>query len=144
MIPQEPARVAPAPAPGIERLSSGGPFEAAVGYSRAVRAGSAVAVSGTTAALPGGSAVGGADAGEQAREALRRILAALAHFGLGPADVVRTRIYLTDITSWPQVGAVHAAVFGDHPPASTMVEVTRLIDPALVVEIEADAIVSGS
>ncbi len=128
----------------MERFSSGGPFERGVGYSRAVRIGDVVAVSGTTAALADGGVVGAGDAGEQAREALRRILLALAHFGLGPADVLRTRMYVTDITSWPQVGAAHSAVFGDHPPASTMVEVSQLIDPALLVEIEADAVIPRS
>ena len=101
-----------------QRVGSGGPWEERVGYSRAVRVGSLVFVAGTTAAAEGGGAVGGDDAGAQAREALRRIGLALG-----------------------QVGAAHAEVFGGTRPAATMVEVSRLIDPALLVEIEVDAVV---
>lgn len=114
-----------------------------MGYCRAVRAGPWVSVSGTTAAAPGGGAVGGDDVGAQAREALRRIGAALAEVGARPQDVVRTRIYVTDISQWQQVGIAHAEVFGAAPPATTMVEVQALIDPALLVEIEADAVVDA-
>ncbi len=112
-----------------------------MGYSRAVRVGPWVSVAGTTAAREGGGAVGGGDAGAQAREALRRIAAALAEVGAGPEHVVRTRIYVTDIASWEEVGRAHGEVFGHVRPASTMVEVSRLIDPALLVEVEADAVV---
>ncbi|HEY5858564.1 MAG TPA: Rid family hydrolase, partial [Aldersonia sp.] len=98
-------------------------------------------VAGTTAALPDGSAVGGDDIGEQTREALRRIAAALEQAGAGLADVVRTRIFVTDIARWREVGAAHAEFFAEIRPASTMVEVGALITPALQVEIEADAII---
>lgn len=112
-------------------FSSDSPFEARVGYSRAVRIGPHVMVAGTTAPGP--------DAAAQAREALRRIETALAEAGAGMSDVVRTRIYVTDIATWVQVGAVHAEAFGEIRPALTMVEVSALISPELSVEIEADA-----
>ena len=120
--------------------SSGSPFEDVVGYSRTVRHGQFMAVAGTTAALPDGSAVGGDDIGEQTREVLRRIKAALEQAGASLADVVRTRIYVTDISRWREVGAAHAEFFADIRPAAAMVEVRALITPALLVEIEADAI----
>lgn len=114
-------------------ISSGSEFESSVGYSRAVRIGPHVAVAGTTA--PGDSAAA------QAREALRRIEIALTQAGASLADVVRTRMFVTDISAWREVGAVHAEVFGDIRPAATMVEVSALISPGLVVEIEVDAFV---
>ena len=122
-------------------FASGAVWEPVFGYSRAVRVGSAVFVSRTTAAADGGGAVGGDDVGAQTREALRRVVAALAQAGAEPEDVVRTRVFVTDIDRWEEVGRVHGEVFGDVRPATTMVEVSRLIDPALLVEIEADAIV---
>ena len=122
-------------------VASGALWEGVVGYSRAVRVGPWVCVAGTTAAADGGGAVGGDDVGAQAREALRRIAAALEQVGARLEDVVRTRIYVTDIDRWEEVGRVHGEVFGDVRPATTMVEVSRLIDPALLVEIEADAVV---
>ena len=122
-------------------VSSGAVWEPVVGYSRAVRVGPWVSVAGTTAAAEGGGAVGGDDAGAQAREALRRIEAALAQVGAGLEHVVRTRVYVTDVDRWEEVGRAHAEVFADIRPASTLVEVSRLIDPALLVEIEADAVV---
>ena len=122
-------------------VSSGAAWEPVVGYSRAVRVGPWVSVSGTTAAAEGGGAVGGDDAGAQAREALRRIAAALEQVGAGLEHVVRTRMYVTDISRWEEVGRAHGEVFGEVRPASTMVEVSRLIDPALLVEVEADAVV---
>lgn len=106
-----------------------------VGYSRAVRVGPHVAVAGTTA--PGDTA------GEQTRAALERIDAALREAGATLADVIRTRIFVTDIALWPQIGAVHAEVFGAVRPAATMVEVSALIAPEMIVEIEADAIVTA-
>jgi enamine deaminase RidA (YjgF/YER057c/UK114 family) len=112
-------------------VSSGTEFEATVGYSRAVRVGPFIAVSGTTAP--------GRDIGEQTREALRRIETALSDADAGLSDVVRTRIYVTDIARWREVAAVHAEVFGEIRPAATMVEVAALIDPGLLVEIEVDA-----
>jgi enamine deaminase RidA (YjgF/YER057c/UK114 family) len=116
-------------------LSSDSEFESDVGYSRAVRTGPLVVVSGTTAA---GDAVA-----DQARDALRRIEIALNEVGAALSDVVRTRMYVTDISLWREVGAVHAAVFGDIRPAATMVEVSALISPELMVEIEVDAYISG-
>lgn len=123
-------------------VSSGAVWEPVVGYSRAVRVGSWVLVSGTTAATEGGGAVGGDDIGAQTREALRRIAVALEQAGAGMQDVVRTRMFVTDIGRWEEVGRAHGEVFGTIRPATSMVEVSRLIDPALLVEIEADAIVS--
>jgi enamine deaminase RidA (YjgF/YER057c/UK114 family) len=121
-------------------VSSASAFEGVVGYSRAVRAGDHVWVSGTTAADPdGGPPVGGDDAYAQTAEALRRVLAALAQVGAGAADVVRTRVYVTDIDRWREVARAHAEVFGGVRPAATMVEVSRLIAPDLLVEVEADA-----
>jgi len=98
-----------------------------------------VLVAGTTAAAEGGGAVGGDDVGEQAREALRRIQLALEEAGSRLEDVVRTRMFVTDISRWEDVGRAHGEVFGEIRPATSMVEVSRLIDPALLVEIEADA-----
>jgi enamine deaminase RidA (YjgF/YER057c/UK114 family) len=116
-------------------VSSESEFETTVGYSRAVRTGPFVAVAGTTAA--------GETIADQAREALRRIETALNETGAALSDVVRTRMYVTDISRWREVGAVHAEVFGDIRPAATMVEVSALISPALMVEIEVDAYVGG-
>jgi enamine deaminase RidA (YjgF/YER057c/UK114 family) len=112
-------------------VSSGSPYESAVGYSRAVRIGPYIAVAGTTG--------NGDDVGAPTWDALRRIELALRDVGATLRDVVRTRIFVTDITRWQEVGAVHAEVFGDIKPAATMVEVSALVDPALRVEIEADA-----
>jgi enamine deaminase RidA (YjgF/YER057c/UK114 family) len=117
-------------------VSSESEFEAAVGYSRAVRVGPYVAVSGTTAT--------GDTVADQAREALRRIEVALTEAGASLTDVVRTRMFVTDISRWQEVGAVHADVFGETRPATTMVEVSALISPELMVEIEVDAYLSGS
>lgn len=117
--------------PNRIRISSGSDFESVVGYSRAVRVGPLVAVAGTTGA--------GNDIGAQTRDSLRRIEIALTEAGATLADVVRTRIYVTDISRWREVAAVHMEVFGDIRPAATMVEVSALIAPDLLVEIEADA-----
>jgi enamine deaminase RidA (YjgF/YER057c/UK114 family) len=122
-------------------VSAGTVWEAGVGYSRAVRVGPWISVSGTTAAAEGGGAVGGDDIGAQAREALRRIAAALEQVGARMDDVVRTRMFVTDIGRWAEVGRAHGEVFGSIRPATSMVEVSSLIDPALLVEIEADAVV---
>ena len=121
-------------------VSSGAVWEPIVGYSRAVRVGDHVAVAGTTAASESGP-VGGDDIAEQAREALRRIAAALDEVGASLRDVVRTRIFVTDIARWEEVGRAHGEVFGDIRPAASMVEVSALIEPGLLVEIEADAII---
>jgi enamine deaminase RidA (YjgF/YER057c/UK114 family) len=122
-------------------VSSGALWESVVGYSRAVRVGPWVSVAGTTAAVDGGGAVGGNDMAAQAREALSRIAVALEQAGAGLQDVVRTRIFVTDISCWREVGQVHGEVFGDIRPVTSMLEVSALIDPALLVEIEADALV---
>jgi enamine deaminase RidA (YjgF/YER057c/UK114 family) len=114
-------------------VSSGTEFESTVGYSRAVRIGPYVAVSGTTASEAS------SDIGAQTADALRRIKSALGEAGAALDDVVRTRIYVTDIARWREVAAAHAEVFGDIRPAATMVEVAALIEPGLLVEIEADA-----
>ncbi len=116
-------------------FSSGTEFEAAVGYSRAVRIGPHVAVAGTTGA--------GDSIAAQTRDALRRIEIALVDAGAELTDVIRTRVFVTDISQWRDVGAVHAEVFGDIQPAATMVEVAALISPELLVEIEADAYIGG-
>lgn len=118
-------------------VSSGSAFESAVGYSRAVRVGPHVWVAGTTGAGPAG------DIAAQTRDALRRIEIALDQAGAALTDVVRTRIYVTDISRWREVGAVHEQVFGAIRPAATMVEVSALIAPELLVEIEADAYVDA-
>ncbi len=124
-----------------QTVSSGARWEALVGYSRAVRVGPGVSVAGTTAAAEGGGAVGGDDIGEQAREALRRIQLALEQVGARLEDVVRTRMFVTDISRWEEVGRVHGEYFATIRPATSMVEVSKLIDPALLVEIEADAVI---
>ncbi|WP_407548616.1 RidA family protein [Streptomyces sp. Pv4-95] len=120
-------------------FSSGSPFESLVGFSRAVRVGPFVSVSGTTASGPDGP-VGGDDAGKQAAEVLNRIAAALKEAGGDVGDVVRTRVYLTDIADFDTVARAHAAVFGEARPAATFVGISALANPALLVEIEADAI----
>ncbi len=122
-------------------VSSGAVWEDVVGYSRAVRVGPWVSVAGTTASLPGGDVVGIDDPAEQTREALRRIAAALEQVGASLADVVRTRLFVTDISRWEEVGRAHGEVFGAIRPATSMVEVSALISPELLVEVEADAVV---
>jgi enamine deaminase RidA (YjgF/YER057c/UK114 family) len=121
-------------------ISSGGTWEPVVGYSRAVRVGDHVSVAGTTAATPDGPE-GGDDIGAQTRVCLVRIRAALLEAGATLEDVVRTRMFVTDISRWEEVGRVHGEFLGHVRPASTMVEVSALIEPGLLVEIEADAII---
>jgi enamine deaminase RidA (YjgF/YER057c/UK114 family) len=123
-------------------VSSGVAYEPIVGYSRAVRVGSWVSVAGTTAARADGGPVGGTDVAEQTREAIRRIAEALDQVGASLQDVVRTRIFVTDISRWEEVGRAHGEVFGEIRPAASMLEISALIDPQLLVEIEADAIIT--
>jgi enamine deaminase RidA (YjgF/YER057c/UK114 family) len=122
------------------RIGSGAPWEATVGYSRAVRVGWQVFVAGTTATDATGAVVG-ATAYEQARQALRNIESALERCGAQIADVVRTRMFVVNIEDWEEIGRAHGEVFGAIRPAATMVEVKRLIDPAMLVEIEVDAVI---
>ena len=121
------------------RASSGAPWERRFGYSRAIRAGNLVCVSGTVGINPDGSAPAGAYG--QARRALEIIVAALAELGAHPADVVRTRIFVTDIAFFDDVARAHVEVFGEVLPASSLLQVKAFVDPAYLLEIEADAVV---
>ena len=127
----------------IERYGSGSPFEAQVGYCRVVRAGDMLHVAGCTSTGEDGVVLYPGDAYEQARQALTNVGTALSLSGATFADVVRTRIYVTDISRWEDIGRAHAEVFAATPPASAMVQVVALIDPRMLVEFEADAYVAA-
>ena len=124
-----------------QNISSGGPWEDVIGYSRAVRVGNIVAVSGTTAAEPNGAIFGGDNGYLQARRCLESIAHSLEEAGARVEHVVRTRMFVTDISRWEEFGRAHGEFFGQVKPAATMVQVARLIDPAMLIEIEADAVI---
>ena len=125
-----------------EIFSSGTPWEPLVGYSRAIRVGSCIYVSGTVASGADGGIIGVDDPYTQAAQAIRNIIRALESFGADATNVVRTRIYVANIDHWQEIGKAHAEVFGRFKPATTMVEVSRMITPEVLVEIEADAVLA--
>jgi enamine deaminase RidA (YjgF/YER057c/UK114 family) len=127
---------------GINRISSSAPWEPIFGYSRAVKAGGWLAVSGTTSFDENGRILGRNQMYTQARRAIANIAAALEQAGMTLADVVRTRAFITDMQRFPEVARAHLEAFGDNPPASTVVEIRRLVNPDMMIEIEADAFIA--
>jgi enamine deaminase RidA (YjgF/YER057c/UK114 family) len=128
----------------IERHGSGGPWEPVVGYSRVVKAGPTVEVAGCTAVDAEGNIVGGASVYAQARRALDNVVAALATVGAKPEDVTRTRMFITDISRWKELGRAHGEVFGNVRPVTAMYGISALLDPRMLVEIEATAYLPDS
>ena len=128
----------------FQRTFSGAPWEAQVGYCRALRAGDLVYVTGTAPVGEDGSTVAPGDGYGQAKRCLEIVAEALGEVGATMADVVRTRMYVTDIQRWEEYGRAHAEVFADHPPCTTMVEVKALIAPDMLIEIEVDAVLGGT
>jgi len=124
----------------IERAYSGAPWEGKVGYCRALRSGTHLYVTGTAPVADDGSVFAAGDGYAQARRCLEIVRRALHELGAEMSNVVRTRMFVTDITRWPEYGRAHREFFAEHPPATTMVEVKALIDPDMLIEIEADAI----
>lgn len=124
-----------------QNISSGSKWEPILGYSRAVKVGNQVFVSGTTGTGPDGNIVGPGDPGAQTTQALKTIAAALEKAGAKLEHVVRTRVFVTDISKWEDIGRAHGEFFGSIRPAMAMIEVSKLIDPAMLVEIEADAVI---
>lgn len=126
----------------IERVQSGAPWESVVGYCRAIRTGNHIFISGTAPVAEDGSTFAPGDAYAQAARCLEIALGALARLGGEVNHVVRTRMFVTDISRWQEYGRAHGEVFCDHPPATSMVEVRALIDPQMLIEIEIDAVLA--
>lgn len=126
------------------RVFSGAPWEAEVGYCRALRCGDRIFVTGTAPVAEGGGVHAPGDAYAQARRCFEIVAAALGELGTDLSSVVRTRMFVTDITRWAEYGRAHREAFAAHPPTTTMVEVRALIDPEMLIEVEADAVVSDS
>lgn len=125
-----------------QNVSNDTKWEAVIGYSRAVRVGPSVQVAGTTAIGPNGEIVGKGDVYQQAKYALEKVVTALAEAGARPEHVVRTRIYLTDVMKWEEAGRAHREVFGEIRPANTILQVAALVQPDMLVEIEAEAFIA--